>query len=150
MNIEGWCYGLTICIKGYSGAAIFFHLSATYIYSRNTPTLYFRYTNNYLLQNYIDLLFVIHSTWQVTHPTRLRQSMSALVGDQDLYPWVFQLQNAVIGSVWVSATRWLKATSQKLVGSWVLVLNRNKVDYIKYIVNTNGWSRLTWWKHLAA
>ncbi len=70
--------------------------------------------------------------WQVTHPTRLRQSMSALMGDPDLYLWVFQFQNAIIGSVWVSAT------SQKLVGSRVLILNRNKVDYIEYIVNTNG------------
>src|SRR6266436_2452713 len=93
-----------ICIKEYSGAAIFFpfkcHLTWCHlnIYSRNTPTLFFGYTNNYLLQNYIDLLFVIHSMWQVTHPTRLRQSMSALIGDPDLYPWVFQFQNAIIGS----------------------------------------------------
>jgi hypothetical protein len=28
--------------------------------------------------------------------------------------------------------------SQKLVGSQVLILNRNKVDYIKYIVNKVG------------
>jgi len=52
--------------------------------------------------------------------------MSALMGDPDLYLWVFQFQNAIIGSVWVSAT------SQKLVGSQVLILNRNKVDYCKY------------------
>ena len=49
---------------------------------------------------------------------------------------------------------WLEATSQKLVGSQVLILNRNKVDYIKYIVNTYKWlkqinmvealSSLTW------
>jgi len=31
------------------------------IYSRNTPTLFLRYTNNYLLQNYVGLLFVIHN-----------------------------------------------------------------------------------------
>ena len=40
-----------------------------------------------------------------THPTRLRQSMSALMSDPDPYPWVFQFQNAIIGSVWVSAIR---------------------------------------------
>ena len=48
----------------------------------------------------------------------------------------------------------LEATSQKLVGARVLILNRNKVDYIKYIVNTYKWlkqinmvealSSLTW------
>src|SRR5882762_7709017 len=59
----------------------------------------------------IKLVGVSHCfAWQVTHPTRLRQSMSALVGDPDPYPWVFQFQNAIIGSVWVPAT------SQKLVG----------------------------------
>ena len=34
----------------------------------------------------------------------IRQDMSALVGDLDLYPQVFQIQNAIPGSVWVSAT----------------------------------------------
>jgi ankyrin repeat protein len=33
------------------------------IYSRNTPTLFLGYTNIYLLQNYIDLLFVIHNRY---------------------------------------------------------------------------------------
>jgi len=37
--------------------------------------------------------------------TALRQSMSALMGDPDPYPWVFQIQNAIPGSVRVSATR---------------------------------------------
>jgi hypothetical protein len=31
------------------------------IYSRNTPTLFLGYTNIYLLQDYIGLLFVIHN-----------------------------------------------------------------------------------------
>ena len=44
-------------------------------------------------------------SWEVTYPTRLRQGMSALVGDPDPYPQVFQFQNAIIGSVRVSATR---------------------------------------------
>ena len=51
----------------------------------------------------------------------IRQSTSALVNDLDLYPWVFQIQNAIPGSVQVSATRWLGAMSQKLVSSRVLV-----------------------------
>src|SRR5882762_2317277 len=34
----------------------------------------------------------------------LRQSTSALMGDPDSYPRVFQIQNAIPGSVWVSAT----------------------------------------------
>jgi hypothetical protein len=39
----------------------------------------------------------------ITHPSRLRQSMSALMGDPDPYPWVFQFQDAILESVWVSA-----------------------------------------------
>lgn len=39
---------------------------------------------------------------QVTHPSRLMQSMSALTGDPDPYPEVFQFQNAIFGSMWVS------------------------------------------------
>ena len=35
----------------------------------------------------------------------LRWSTSALVGDLDLYPQVFQFQNVILGSMWVSATR---------------------------------------------
>jgi len=34
------------------------------------------------------------------HMAILRRSTSALVGDPDLYPWVFQIQNAIPGSVW--------------------------------------------------
>jgi len=34
----------------------------------------------------------------------LRQSTSALVGTLDPYPQVFQIQDAIPGSVWVSAT----------------------------------------------
>jgi hypothetical protein len=52
---------------------------------------------------------------------KLRQSTSVLMGDPDPYPWVFQIQNALPGSMRVSATRWLRAASQKLVGSRVLV-----------------------------
>ena len=47
--------------------------------------------------------------------------MSALMGDLDPYPQAFQIQNAIPGSMWVSATRRLRATSQKLMGSQVLV-----------------------------
>ena len=57
----------------------------------------------------------------------LRQSMSALTGDPHPYPQVFQFQNTILGSVQVSATGRLRATSQKLTGSQVLmVLNINK------------------------
>jgi len=46
----------------------------------------------------IKLVGVGHCfAWQVTHPSRLRQSMSALMGDPDPYPWVFQFQNAILG-----------------------------------------------------
>ncbi len=83
-------------LKHSTYALLGYYIPDLNIYSRNTLTLFFGYTNNYLLQNYVDLLFVIHSTWQVTHPTRLRQSMSALVGDPDPYPQVFQFQNAII------------------------------------------------------
>ena len=31
------------------------------IYSKNTPTLFFGYTNTYLLQDYVDILFGIHN-----------------------------------------------------------------------------------------
>jgi hypothetical protein len=62
---------------------------------------------------FLVLLFQLR-TW-------LRQSTSALVGDPDPYPWVFQIQNAIPGSVRVSATGWLGAVSQKLAGSRVLV-----------------------------
>ena len=51
----------------------------------------------------------------------LRQSTSALMGDPDPYPRVFQIQNAIPGSVRVSATGWLGAVGQKLTGSQVLV-----------------------------
>ena len=34
--------------------------------------------------------------WQVTHPSRLMQSTSALTDDPDPYPQVFQFQNAII------------------------------------------------------
>ena len=79
----------------------------------------------------------------------VRLNTSALVGDPDPYPRVFQIQNAIPGSMQVSATRWLGAVSQKLVGSRVLVgpqvlgstykylqvlriLNINKVVNCKY------------------
>ena len=69
----------------------------------------------------------------------LKQSMSALVGDLDLYPQVFQIQNAIPGSVWVLATGWLGAISQNLRGSQALVgsqvlsiLNRNKLVNCKH------------------
>ena len=52
---------------------------------------------------------------------RIRQSTSALAGDPDPYLRVFQIQNAIPGSVRVSPTGWLGAMSQKLVGSQVLV-----------------------------
>ena len=51
----------------------------------------------------------------------LRQSTSALTSDLDPYPQVFQIPNAIPGSVRVSATRWLGAASQKLMGSQVLM-----------------------------
>ena len=44
----------------------------------------------------------------------VRLNTSALVGDPDPYPQVFQIQNAIPGSVWVSATGWLGAVSQNL------------------------------------
>ena len=47
--------------------------------------------------------------------------MSALMGDPDPYPQVFQIQNAIPGSVWVSATRQLGPVGQKLMGSQGLV-----------------------------
>src|SRR5882724_9322389 len=51
----------------------------------------------------IKLVGVGHCfAWQVTHPSRLMQSMSAPVGDSDPYPQVFQFQNAILGSMWVS------------------------------------------------
>ena len=65
----------------------------------------------------------------------LRQSTSALAGDLDPYPQVFQIQNAIPGSVWVTATRWLRAMSQKLMGSWVPVgpqVLRNTYGYSVY------------------
>ena len=52
---------------------------------------------------------------------KLRLNTSALAGDPDPYPRVFQIQNAIPGSVQVSATGWLGAVSQKLAGSRVLV-----------------------------
>jgi hypothetical protein len=59
---------------------------------------------------------------KITNPVEwVRQSTSALAGDLDLYLWVFPIQNAIPGSVWVSATGWLAAMSQKLTGSQVLV-----------------------------
>jgi len=51
----------------------------------------------------------------------IRQSTSALVGDLDPYPRVFQIPNAIPGSVQVSATGWLRATSHILMGSQVLM-----------------------------
>ena len=35
---------------------------------------------------------------------QIRLNTSALAGDPDPYPWVFQIQNAIPGSIWVSAT----------------------------------------------
>ena len=52
----------------------------------------------------------------------LKQSTSALAGDPDPYPQVFQIPNAIPRYVQVSATRWLGATSQKLMGSQVLMV----------------------------
>lgn len=71
--------------------------------------------------------------------SQVRVSISALMSDPDLYPWVFQSWNAIPRFVWVSATRWLKAASQKFMGSWVLVhkylkvlriLSRNILDWL--------------------
>jgi hypothetical protein len=97
----------------------------------------------------IKLVGVGHCfAWQVAHPSRLMQSTSALTGDLDPYPWVFQFWNAILGSVWVS-TGWLGATSQKLVGSQVhwrehldKILQENKpsqvtVCLLKYVPNVS-------------
>ena len=54
-------------------------------------------------------------------PTYIRQSMSALMGNPDPYPWVFQIENAIPRSVWVSATGWPRAMSQKHMGFQVPV-----------------------------
>ena len=45
--------------------------------------------------------------WQLggATPARVRLNTSALAGDPDPYPRVFQIQNAIPGFVWVSATR---------------------------------------------
>ena len=69
----------------------------------------------------------------------LRKGTSALVGDLDPYPWAFQFQNAILGSMWVSATRWFcKSKTCRFLstcgstGTWeylqvLSILNRNKV-----------------------
>ena len=61
--------------------------------------------------------------------------MSALVGDPDPYPWVFQIQNAIPGSVRVSATGWLGAVSQKLMGQQVLESTDKYSGYYSYLWN---------------
>jgi len=78
--------------------------------------------SNGLSMNYLPVQHqILNIWWNTVGWPGLRQSMSALMGDLDLYPWVFQIQNAIPGSVQVSATRWLRAVSQKLTGSQVLV-----------------------------
>jgi len=64
---------------------------------------------NFLLRSYPLLIMGLPKNLLIP-VLELWQSMSAIVGDLDPYPWVFQFQNAILGSVWVSATRWLGAT----------------------------------------
>ena len=80
----------------------------------------------------------------VARPVRL--NTSALVGDPDPYPQVFQIQNAIPGSVWVSATGWLGAVSQNLRVLEYLrvlsILNRIKLVNCKhqYVEQNTFWT----------
>ena|SRR6267154_274187 len=56
-------------------------------------------------RDYGSLLKFVCSPQPTAVGVLLRQSTSALVGDPDPYPRVFQVQNAIPGSAWVSATR---------------------------------------------
>jgi len=86
-----------------------------------------------------------------TNVNILRLSTSALAGDPDPNPQVFSFLIAILGSAPVSATGWLGSVSQVPINSQVpmgpqctwkylqvlIVLNINKIDSIKFIVNTN-------------